>query len=162
MYYKDGSRFKARVYDNSGNALSNATVSFTINGVTYERITDSNGEAGLAVNLKTGIYTIITQYGDFINTNEISIYNMAVNIEVAESENCTFMVKVTDAYHNPITNNHVTFKVNGASYICEINQTGYAKLNIKLNNGLYRVVTAFCIENYQDRLLYSTLKLTAI
>ncbi|WP_188118051.1 hypothetical protein [Methanobrevibacter millerae] len=56
----------------------------------------------------------------------------------------------------------MTFKVNGASYNCEINQTGYAKLNVKLNNGLYRIVTAFCIENYQDRLLYNTLKVTRI
>lgn len=160
MYYKDGSRFKAKVYDNEGHALSNATVNFTVNGVTYSRITNSNGEASLAVNLNTGIYKIITEYGDFTNTNEIFIYNMAVNIDVMESPENTFVVRVTDAYENPISDKHVTFKVNGGSYICEINQTGYAKLNIKLNNGLYRVVTAFCIENYQDRLLYNTLKVT--
>ena len=162
MYYKDGSRFKAKLYDNGGNALENATVSFTINGVTYERITDSNGEAGLAINLQSGAYTIITQYGNFTNANEILVYNMAVNIEVAVNENDTFIVKVSDAYDNPLTGHYVTFKVNGASYNCEINQTGYAKLNVKLDNGLYRIVTAFCIENYQDRLLYNTLKVTRI
>ena len=87
---------------------------------------------------------------------------MAVNIEVVTNENDTFIVKVTDANGNAITGYNVTFKVNGASYNCEINQTGYAKLNVKLNNGLYRIVTAFCIENYQDRLLYNTLKVTRI
>ena len=162
MYYKDGSRFKAKLYDNGGNALVNATVYFIINGVTYQRVTDNNGEAGLAINLPSGAYTIVTKYGDFTNENEILVYNMAVNIEVVTNENDTFIVKVTDANGNAITGYNVTFKVNGASYNCEINQTGYAKLNVKLNNGLYRIVTAFCIENYQDRLLYNTLKVTRI
>ncbi|MBE6510242.1 MAG: adhesin [Methanobrevibacter millerae] len=163
MYYKDGSRFKARLYDDSGRALSNATVSFTINEITYTRTTDSFGEASLAINLNVGAYTIITKYGDIEKINSIYVYNMAIDIaspnQIAD-DNATFTVKVTDVNGNPIVKGQVTFKINGQSYIREINQTGYAKLNIKLNNGLYRIVTAFCIENYQDVLYYNTLKVT--
>jgi len=162
MYYKDGSRFRVKLYDINGKTLSNATLSFIINGVEYERITNNNGEASLAINLGVGAYSIITKYGDFTNINEIIVYNMAVNIEVVENNQNSFVVRLSDANGNPITNNNVTFKVNGESYTREINQTGYAKLNINLNNGLYRIVTAFCIENYQDRLLYSTMKVTSI
>lgn len=162
MYYKDGSRFKAKLYDISGKALSNATLSFIINGMAYERITNNNGEASLAINLGVGAYSIITEYGNFTNINEIIVYNMAVNIEVVENSQNSFVVRLSDANGNPISNNNVTFKVNGKSYTREINQTGYAKLNINLNNGLYRIVTAFCIENYQDRLLYNTMKVTSI
>lgn len=163
MYYKDGSRFKARLYDDSGRALSNATVSFTINEITYTRNTDSFGEASLAINLNVGAYTIVTKYGDIEKINSIYVYNMAIDIaspnQIAD-DNATFTVKVTDVNGNPIVKGQVTFKINGQSYIREINQTGYAKLNIKLNNGLYRIVTAFCIENYQDVLYYNTLKVT--
>ncbi len=163
MYYKDESRFRARLCDSSGKALSNATISFAVNGVTYTRSTNSNGEASLAINLVVGAYTVVTSYGDITRNNDIFVYNMAVSIDFINStvgNESTFTVKVTDVNGNPIVSGQVTFKINGQSYIREINQTGYAKLNIKLNNGLYRVVTAFCIENYQDRLYYNTLKVT--
>ena len=39
-------------------------------------------------------------------------------------------------------------------------KTGYAKLNINLNPGVYKIITAFSIRNYEDKLLYNTLKVT--
>ena len=40
--------------DENGNGLANQTVSILINGVTYDRITDSNGSASIAVKLYSG------------------------------------------------------------------------------------------------------------
>ncbi len=34
------------------------------------------------------------------------------------------------------------------------------KLNINLNPGVYKIITAFSIRNYEDKLLYNTLKVT--
>ena len=45
MIYKEGSRLYATLLDSKGNPIANATIFFTINGVTYNRTTDANGSA---------------------------------------------------------------------------------------------------------------------
>ena len=88
---------------------------------------------------------------------------MAVNIgavnETVERGN-SFCVKLSDVNGNAITGGQVSFKINGVSYIKQVNETGYAKLNINLNPGVYKIITAFSIRNYEDKLLYNTLKVT--
>ena len=71
-----------------------------------------------------------------------------------------FCVKLSDVNGNAITGGQVSFKINGVSYIKQVNETGYAKLNINLNPGVYKIITAFSIRNYEDKLLYNTLKVT--
>lgn len=163
MYYKDGSKFKVVIYDSEGKVKPNATVKFTINGVSYVKTTDNDGIAALSINLNSNIYTITTEYNGVVNTNQIWIYNMAVNIgavnETVERGN-SFCVKLSDVNGNAITGGQVSFKINGVSYIKQVNETGYAKLNINLNPGVYKIITAFSIRNYEDKLLYNTLKVT--
>ena len=163
MYYKDGSKFKVVIYDSEGKVKPNATVKFTINGVSYVKTTDNDGIAALSINLNSNIYTITTEYNGIVNTNQIWIYNMAVNIgavnETVERGN-SFCVKLSDVNGNAITGGQVSFKINGVSYIKQVNETGYAKLNINLNPGVYKIITAFSIRNYEDKLLYNTLKVT--
>ena len=160
MYYKDGSKFKVVIYDSEGKVKPNATVKFTINGVSYVKTTDNDGIAALSINLNSNIYTITTEYNGVVNTNQIWIYNMAVNIgavnETVERGN-SFCVKLSDVNGNAITGGQVSFKINGVSYIKQVNETGYAKLNINLNPGVYKIITAFSIRNYEDKLLYCLL-----
>jgi hypothetical protein len=63
MDYLDGSKFVANVVDCQGNPLEGATVHFNVNGVIYERTTDTGGDAKLNINLQAGRYIITSQYG---------------------------------------------------------------------------------------------------
>lgn len=163
MYYRDGSKFKVVIYDSEGKVKPNATVKFTVNGVSYTRITDKDGVAALSINLNSNIYTITTEYNGIVNTNQIWIYNMAVNMDAVNEtvkKGTAFYVKLIDVNGNAISGGQVSFKINGVSYIRSVNETGYAKLNINLNPGVYKIITAFSIRNYEDKLLYNTLKVT--
>ena len=51
MYYKDGTRFGAYLYDNYGRPLANKVVTFSMQGVDYTRTTNQNGYASIAINL---------------------------------------------------------------------------------------------------------------
>jgi len=42
MYYKNGSRYSTQLTYDNGTAIANATIEFVINGIGYNRITDSN------------------------------------------------------------------------------------------------------------------------
>ena len=73
MSYKDGSTFNAAVVNGQGKPLANVTVTFNINGVLYNRTTDSNGTAKLNINLMAGEYIITSQYGQATISNKITI-----------------------------------------------------------------------------------------
>ena len=62
MFYKDGTRFAAKLYDANGKIVSNKEVAITVNGVTYNKLTDSKGVAYLNINLNPGVYSISTSY----------------------------------------------------------------------------------------------------
>ena len=73
MTYKDGSTFEAKLVDGTGKALANAAITFNINGVFYNRYTDSNGIARLNINLMPGEYIITSQYKTSVTSNKITI-----------------------------------------------------------------------------------------
>ena len=61
MDYNDGSQYEVKVLDEHGNPVANETVTMNINGVFYNRTSDSDGIARLNINLNPGEY-IITAY----------------------------------------------------------------------------------------------------
>ena len=65
--------FEAKLIDGQGNPLSKETVTFNINGVTYNRVTDSQGIAKLNINLQKGEYIITSSYKDQNNANTITV-----------------------------------------------------------------------------------------
>ena len=71
-----------------------------------------------------------------------------------------FYAKFIDSSGNPLAKRAVTFNINGVFYTRNTDDSGYAKLNINLNPGVYKIITAFSIRNYEDKLLYNTLKVT--
>ena len=166
--YKDNSiQFCANFYDKNGNALSNTTVEFNINGVIYKRQTSDTGVACLNINLLPGNY-IITSY----NTKTKEFYSN--NITVMDSVNITsndlikdykndtqFMVRIIDHLYplpfskewykystqdNLDTKGHklpLTFNINGVKYNKTTDNKGYAKLNINLPSGEYIITTDY-------------------
>ncbi|WP_296809005.1 Ig-like domain-containing protein, partial [uncultured Methanobrevibacter sp.] len=73
MKYKDGSTFNVTVLDGQGNPLAGVSVTFNINGVFYNRTTDSNGIARLNINLMPGEYIITSSYNGTNVANKITI-----------------------------------------------------------------------------------------
>ena len=73
MTYKDGTQFKASLVDGQGNPFANQNVTFNINGVFYNRETDSQGTAKLNINLMAGEYIITSMYNDSAISNRITI-----------------------------------------------------------------------------------------
>ena len=62
MKYRDGTKFELKLLDGKGNPFTNQKITFNINGVFYERITDANGIARLNLNLQAGEYIITSMY----------------------------------------------------------------------------------------------------
>ena len=73
MKYRDGSKFTANVLDGQGKPYQNQKVSFNINGVLYNRYTDSSGNAKLNINLQAGEYIITSEYNGYKISNTIKI-----------------------------------------------------------------------------------------
>lgn len=73
MKYRDGTKFVATLVDGQGKAYAYQTVQFNINGILYNRITDSAGQAKLNINLMAGEYIITSSFNGCNVANKITI-----------------------------------------------------------------------------------------
>ena len=62
MKYRDGTKFEAKLLDGQGKPYAGQTLTFNINGVFYNRVTDNAGIARLNINLMPGEYIITSMY----------------------------------------------------------------------------------------------------
>lgn len=154
MFYKDGTRFAAKLYDSNGKIVSNKKVAITVNGVTYNKLTDSNGVAYLNINLNPGVYGISASYDGKTVYNTISIAAMPVTI-VSSSVNIQqgtfYNVKFSDALSNPIIGQKVGMLVNGVMYYRETDDLGVASLKINLNPGHYMITSGLLSNAYEAK-----------
>ena len=73
MKYGDGSKFKANLVDGQGKPYADQTIQFNINGIFYNKVTDSNGQAALNINLPQGEYIITSTYNGLNVANKVTI-----------------------------------------------------------------------------------------
>ena len=73
MKYRDGTQFKATLVDGHGKPYVGQNLTFNINGVFYNRPTDSTGTAKLNINLMPGEYIITSSYNGSSIANKITI-----------------------------------------------------------------------------------------
>ena len=66
-------QFVARLLDGNGQPYKNQEVTFNINGVLYKRVTDSDGQAKLNINLPYGEYIITSSYNGCSVGNTITV-----------------------------------------------------------------------------------------
>ncbi len=143
-YFKGPERFVVTLTDSDKNPISNASVSISINGNDYTRVTDSSGVASMAVNLNSGVYPVIVSY----NSSEVK---STVTIKSTVSgENVTKIFRNGTQYYATFVdtsgktlaeNTAVEFNINGVFYTRYTNDRGVARMNINLNPGEY-VITA--------------------
>ncbi len=155
MYYKNGTRFTAKLVDFYGQPIANMTITFTINGVDYNRTTNENGTASMAINLPSGVYDIITTFDPgynktpTVNSNSLTVLTTVFGddlVKVYRNES-QYYATFVDGQGNPLASGtEVKFNINGVWYNRKITENGTAKLNINLPQGEY-IITAVNPEN---------------
>ena len=139
-YYKNGSQFDVVLKDVLGNVLVGKIVKITINGVTYNKITNDKGEARLSINLFSGVYNITVLFEDddnyvkSLNTNKIVVLSKIITKFV---DNNKFIVKLVHDDGTPKTNASLAIIANGVQYNRFTNGSGEARLNVRLNPNNY-------------------------
>ena len=147
-YYSGPERFIIYFKDSDGNNVDGLTVKITINGVTYER-TSKDGQASLGLNLNSGNYTVKVE---FAGTGEYKPETLNANVEILPTIYAKDVLKVfrngtqyyalfLDGEGNPLVNTDVSFNIHGVFYTRTTNASGWAKLNINLEQGKY-ILTA--------------------
>ena len=150
MVYHDGTRLVAKLTDYQGKPIVNATIYFSINGVTYAKTTDANGTASIGLNLESGAYPVIVAYNGSASYSKIS-KNITVTINpsiiaddlVKMYKNDTkFSAKFLGSDGKVLANTTVKFNINGVLYTRTTNNDGVGSLAINLRPGEY-VLTAY-------------------
>ena len=140
-----------------GKPLASRQVSILLNGVTYTRTTDADGQASLDVNLKTGSYTAqFTYLGDNMTSDATATSHVTVNnptatqlkigdkyINYRQGSKCLFYVKLLTKDGKPIKNQWVTFRVAGKTLSALTNKNGIAKVYLNLKKGTHKVKYSF-------------------
>ena len=176
MVYNDGSEFKVKLTDLYGKPLANKIITFVINGIAYNRTTDSNGVASLNIRLDPGNYLISYYYSnkgalDYNNgSNNVIITKQTLNVEgkdlvMLPKDGSAFEVKITDKNKKPVKDIAVLFTISGVTYTRYTDQSGVAKLNINLNVGYYTISYAindtFCQGSGSNMILVNGTIITA-
>lgn len=144
-YYRNDSQFYVKVIDGTGAPIVGQIVTMNINGVFYNRITNSEGVACLNINLEPGKYilTAYSPYGGFADAYNITVLSTIVGGNVVKyyKNDTQYYVQLLDNQGNPLVNEKVTLNINGVFYIRITNDLGIACLNINLAPGDY-ILTA--------------------
>ena len=146
--YKNSSQFYATIVDVNNQTLANTTVTFYVNGVYYNRTTDSNGRAKLNINLSPGKY-IITSKNTVTNETRQNIIEVRFGYSIiaynlykyCKDDSRPFHATALDYDGNPLANVTVTFYVNGVYYNRTTEFMGHATLNINLLPGEYNITS---------------------
>ena len=151
--YGGNEALSAWVYESDGRTLiKGLKCTFTINGVTYTRTSNSDGEIKLAVNLRPGEYRCVvdsledTTHQSAQENCTVRILSNTImegtNITKMEDETSVYQCAVYDFYGNRVQCN-VDITVNGVTYTRHTDSNGLAKLNIRLGAGEYTITAKF-------------------
>ena len=144
-YYGGPERFVVNVTDSKGTPLSNKSVTIVINKVKYNRTTDENGIASMAIGLPSGTYnTTATVDNKTVNSvvNVLTTVNGTDVLKMYKNGTQYYATFVDSEGKYLADGTTVKFNINGVMYERKVSGgKGQAKLNINLPAGKY-VITA--------------------
>ena len=142
-YYGGPERLTATVINGKGRFIPGLTVDFNINGQTYSRVTNSNGQASIGINLNSGKYDATVEFNGIKAYSTVTIKPTIVSNDFTKifRNDTQYYGKFLDSHGNLLKNTQVRFNINGVFYDRTTNNQGIAHLNINLNPGTY-VLTA--------------------
>lgn len=146
--FKNDTQYYALFLDSEGNPLTNANVTFNINGVFYTRTTNATGFAKLNINLHEGTYiiTAINPATGEMKSNNITVLSNLETFDLVKTyqKASQFVVRVIEGDGSYAgADEKVTFNINGVIYNRYTNSAGYAVLNINLPPGEYIITTYY-------------------
>lgn len=143
MFYKDGTRFRAEIRDMNENPLNHTQLIFGMNNASYQRQTNENGEASIALNLNSGKYNVTTTVKGISVKNTVNIKSTIYSDDVVKiyRNSTQYYAKFLKSTGEDLKNTCVTFNINGVFYTRTTDESGIAKLNINLEHGKY-IITA--------------------
>lgn len=130
------------------NPLTDKTVTITINGVTYSKITDDNGIANLNINLPVGVYEAKMEFTDEDYNYVNSYCKVKVNpvittqdMKMTERDGSQFIAIASSVTGVRLSGVPVIFNINGVNYERTTDMVGEAKININLDKGDYEITS---------------------
>ena len=115
---------------NHDHPIVNANVKITLDGVEYNRLTNSDGKASIDLNLKKGVYNVKTEYDDYKVNSIVTIKSTIISNDL----NCDFVnfyynATFLDSNGNPLAKgSEVSFIFNG--------KTSYTVTGVTNANGI--------------------------
>jgi hypothetical protein len=142
-YYGGSERFAVTLKDLDGNPIANANIKITINGQTYTKTTDKNGETSIAINLNSGVYNVTTEYNGTKVYSTITVKDTVIAKDVTKifRNGTQYQGTFVDSKGNLVKNTDVRININGVFYTRTTDANGMAQLNINLPPGTY-ILTA--------------------
>lgn len=137
----------------NGTGLANKTVLITLNNVTYNKTTDSNGQVSINFKLKSGTYIVSYLFeGDanYTSSNgtatitikpDISTYLNVVDESVVyrEGSDSLFQLRLVDNLGNALPNQSVSIRVDGKTFTVDTDSNGVATFHLNLKEGKYTI-----------------------
>ena len=144
MYYKNGSSYDVTLLENF-EPVKDASVSITINGVSYTKVTDKSGKISIPITLNSGSYVATAKYSDIQIKNTIKVLPVisASDVTTTYKSTAQYKAKFLDGHGNPLKNSAVKFKVNGKTYSKKTNAKGYATFetsNLKVGSYVIQAI----------------------
>ena len=176
-YYKEKTDLTGYLKDDDGNFIENKTVSVLVNGVTYNRTTDSKGKFFLPIHLASGKYNVLInflgdkEYNSTFASTIIKINKAPVTVESKDfstyvGSDIFFTAKVYNSVtKTPMSGVKVLFKVydtKAKKYVYYYKVTdgkGIATLNKNLKEGSYVVYTSVSNKHVSSKSSKSTIKI---
>ena len=144
-YYGGPERFVVGLTDLEDNPLANKSVSISLNNVSYNRTTDENGTASIAVQLNGGVYDVVVSAGIKTVNSTVTILNTVNGTDITKvyRNDTQYYATFLDSEGNYLKDGEaVRFNINGVVYDRKVSgNKGLAKLNINLHAGEY-IITA--------------------
>ena len=143
-YYGGPERFIVNVADVKGKGIANKTVEIIINGVSYTRVTNDDGNVSFPLNLPSGEYPVLINVDNescnsSVVINPTIIGDDLVKVYKNDSQYYVTVYGFDGEYLAP--GSIVTFNINGVFYNRSVGNDGRVKLNINLPQGTY-IITA--------------------
>ena len=166
MSYYDGHKLIATIKTSSGKAISGLKVTFTVNGVTYNRTSNASGKVVLGVNngipFVPGNYSCVIKFAGTstyaassktvtITVNKWGTMLVANNYSMIYNTTGTLVATLQNSSGNIISDKSLIFNINGQNYTVKTASNGKATLNLpNLNPGVYSCIIKYVGDKIND------------
>ena len=140
-YYHGPERFSVTLTNSKKRLIPGVNVEITVNGQTYNRMTDSNGVASMAVNLNSGTYPVTCKCGNAEASATVTVLKTVSGNDITKifRNGTQYYATFIDTQGKPLKSTDVEFNINGVFYTRKTNENGVARMNINLNPGKYTI-----------------------